>query len=320
MQGYLIPACLLVAAMLSAATTDPVQTIIDDMTLPPDAALHGTEGLDWGDGRAGTPTPVPTKNWKGEWFRAMTNWGQVYIPREGSTATNSRCQIRNLVTKLLRKDGSWQVVQSGGLQGAAFRENFANNEARDAGVRDESANGGGVSMKVGVGDWAGFNYHFWSTGSRAAVDVDNTVAVYTACEARLIVDDPGRPDDLADCRNLLQMGGDWWLGLNGGWLPDWSANSGICGGRARWVTSSWQTFSMCTPAPNAIRANPPIEVTFLPGDANRDGVVDATDLGIVTDQFGRNAGSAGYDSRGDLDGSDRVDAIDLGIVTRNLGR
>ncbi len=319
MHHLLIPLCLLCAALAPAATADPVQVIIDDMTLPPDAPLHGTEGLDWGDGKAGIPTPVPNKNYKGEWFEAMTDWGQVYIPRAGSTATNTRCQIRNLVTKLLRKNGTWEVVQSGGPQGAAFRENFANNEAIDAGVRDESANGGGLSMIVGVGAWTGFNYHFWCTGPRAVVDINNTVAVYASCEARLIVDVPGRPDDRADCRNLLQMGGDWWLDLTGGWLPDWSANGGICGGRAKLVTSEWQTFNMCTLSATAIRANPPIAAEFRPGDANRDGVVDTADLGIVRDQFGRSAGNPGYDIRADLDGSNRIDAIDLGLVTRNIG-
>ena len=249
---------VLASTWLSAATVDPVQVIIDDMTLPPDAAFHGTEAMDWGTGAAGTPTSVPHQNWKGEWFEAMTNWGQVYIPRAGSPATNTRCQIRNLTSKLLRKNGTWETVQSGGPQGAAFREDFKNNEAINPDVRDESANGGGLSMIVGVGQWAGFNYHFWNTGSRAVVDVNNTVAVYTACEARLIISNPSLPDDRATCKNILQMGADWWLNQSGGWLPDWSANGGICGGRAKWVTSEWQTFTMCTLTPTQIRANPPV--------------------------------------------------------------
>lgn len=249
---------VLASTWLSSATVDPVQVVIDDMTLPPDAALHGAEAMDWGTGAAGTPTAVPNKNWKGEWFEAMTNWGQVYIPRAGSTAINTRCQIRNLTSKLLRKNGTWETVQSGGPQGGAFREDFMNNEAINPDVRDESANGGGLSMIVGVGQWTGFNYHFWNTGSRAVVDVNNTVAVYTSCEARLIISNPSLPDDRANCKNLLQMGADWWLNHSGGWLPDWSANSGICGGRAKWVTTEWQTFSMCTLTPTQIRANPPV--------------------------------------------------------------
>lgn len=54
------------------------------------------------------------------------------------------------------------------------------------------------------------------------------------------------------------MGGDWWLNLHTGWLPDWSANSGIGNGRSKWVTTDWQSFNMCTLMPEQISATPPI--------------------------------------------------------------
>jgi hypothetical protein len=248
---------------LSAQNT--VQIIIDDMTLPPDAPLHGTEGMSWGTGLASPqPMPCPAKNINGDWFQAMTGWGQVYIPREGSLATNTRCQIRNVVTKILHADGTWEQVQSGNPAGAAFVENFAGNASIDAGARDESANGGGVSVIVGTGPWAGYNFHFWPSAGRAAIDTNNIIAVFTTCEARLILDDINKPDDRYICRNILQMGGDWWLNLTIGWLPDWSANSGIGNGRAKWVTSDWQSFNMCTLTPDQVIANPPIAASSVP--------------------------------------------------------
>jgi len=243
---------------VNIVTIDSVQSIINDMTLAPDAPLHGTEGLSWGDGTAQPqPIPVPAKNFKGEWFQAMTNWGQVYIPRVGSSAINTRCQIRNVISKLLKKNGTWITVQSGNPEGAAFVENFANNASMDAGLRDESLNGGGKSMIVGVGAWAGHNFHFW-VSPRTSVDVNDIVGVFTTCEARLIISDPNGPDDRNSCKNILQMGADWWLSLSGGWLPDWSANSGIGGSRSKWVTSDWQSFSMCTLTADQIKANPPL--------------------------------------------------------------
>ena len=250
-------ACAVITTTMLGQNTP--QTVIDDMTLAPDAPLHGTEGLDWGAGQAAPqPIPVPGQNWKGQPWRAMIAWGQVYIPREGSSAVNTRCQIRNVVTKLLKNDGVWYTVQTGEPEGAAFVENFANNAAIDAGARNESANGGGVSVIVGVGPWAGHNYHYWPTGGRNYVDVNTVIGVYTTCEARLIKDNPNGPDDRASCRNILQMGADWWLDMSGGWLPDWSANSGIGGGRSKWVTSEWQSFSFCSRTPSQITANPPI--------------------------------------------------------------
>jgi len=257
-----------------AALAQDAQTIINDMTLPPDAALHGTEAMSWGSGTASPqPITVPAKNWKGEWFRAITSWGQVYIPREGSTAANTRCQIRGLTTKLLMSSGEWVTVQSStNPEGAAFVEDFANNASMDARARDESNNGGGLSFIVGVGNWSNHNYHFWPSGGRATVDVDNVIGVYTTCEARLILDNTAGTDDRAQCKNLLQMGADWWLDTTTGWLPDWSANSGIGSMRAKWVTSDWQSFNFCSRVPSDITANPPVSTVIPSAPSNLSAV------------------------------------------------
>ncbi len=221
----------------------------------------------------------------------MTNWGQAYIPVAGSTAINTRCQIRNVKSYQLRNDRKWYLVQNSlSPEGAAYVENFANNANIASGARDESANGGGVSVIVGVGAWAGHNFHFWSAGGRAIVDETNIVGVFTTCEARLIVDDPNKPDDRSTCKNILQMGADWWLNTTTGWLPDWSANSGIGGGRSKWVTSNWQSFNFCTLTPTQIFANPPppfgtttgianisstnIQATLYPNPANKTVIIN----------------------------------------------
>ena len=230
------------------------------MTGPCSAALHGAEGMSWGGKCAANPgysgSPVPAKNYKGEWWQAMVAWGQAYIPVEGSSATNTRLQLRNLVTKFLQKDGQWRTMNTSNPGGCSYFENFANNDCIGSGARDESANGGGLSVIVGVGPWAGRNYHFYSD-HRESVDVNNLVGVFTSVEARLIVDDAGKPDDRAQCKNILSMGADWWLNTSVGWLPDWSANSGLGGGRNKWVTTEWQTFSFTSQSPSDTRANPP---------------------------------------------------------------
>lgn len=242
-----------------SAQKNCAQAIINDMTLPGDAALHGTEKFDWGLGNGGIEKiPIPAKNYKGESWTAMTNWGQVYIPRSGSKATNTRCQIRNVQTMILSKDGKWRQVQNGNPGGAAFKEDFANDESKAANVRDEATNGGGISVIVGVGDFAGFNFHFWTEKpARVDIDTNTIVALYTSCEARLIIDDIRKADDRKDCKNILMMGADWWLNKETGWKPDWSANSGVAGGRSKWVTSEWQTYNMCTLPEDELRKNPP---------------------------------------------------------------
>ncbi len=235
------------------------QAIIDDMTLPGDAPLHGTEKFGWGLGNGGIEKIlIPAKNYKGESWTAMTNWGQVYIPRSGSIAMNTRCQIRNVQTLILSKDGKWRRIQYGSPSGAAFKEDFANDFSKPANVRNEAANGGGISVIVGVGDYAGFNFHFWTAKpARADIDTNTVAGIFTSCEARLIIDDLKKPDDRAACKNILMMGADWWLNKETSWKPDWSANSGISGGRSKWVTPEWQTYNMCTLPADDIRKNPP---------------------------------------------------------------
>lgn len=291
-----------------AQVTVTAQTIIDDMTLAPDAALHGVpSNFSWADGKAQPqPMPVPAKNNQGQWWRAMTTWGQAYIPVGGSTATNTRMQIRSLVTKLLYKNGKWHEVQRGDPQGAAFVEDFANNASIGAGERDESANGGGKSVIVGVGKWAGHNYHFWPVGLRAVVDIDSVVGVYNYCEARLIVDNPDLPDDRDVCKNVLQIGADWWLNMEVGWLPDWSANSGIGGCRSKWVTKEWQSFNFCTLLPEDIKKNPPIILTQ--GVRGRPVISKQT---ILTDQGTLLRGGAIHCSGSDLTEHQTAWGLDL---------
>ncbi|MFZ4464853.1 MAG: T9SS type A sorting domain-containing protein [Bacteroidales bacterium] len=240
------------------------QLIVNDMTLAPDAALHGVPvHYSWASGAANAGGPVPATNNQGDWFRAMTSWGQVYIPVEGSQASNTRCQIRNMVSRFLTKNGLWVTVQNNNPQGAAFVEDFANNASINAGIRNESNNGGGISVIVGVGQWTSYNFHFWPQGSRAEVDVDSVIGVFTSCEARLIVNDADLPDDRDLCKNILQMGADWWLNLTIGWLPDWSANSGIGNGRSKWLTKEWQSFNFCTLSAAEILMNPPVSMASV---------------------------------------------------------
>ncbi len=64
--------CLFVLTASSTYAQNSVQTIIDDMTLAPDAALHGVpSNYSWANGAASPqPMPVPAKNNQGAWWRA----------------------------------------------------------------------------------------------------------------------------------------------------------------------------------------------------------------------------------------------------------
>jgi len=55
----------------------------------------------------------------------------------------------------------------------------------------------------------------------------------------------------------------------------------------------------------------------IPGDANNDGKVDVSDLGILAANYGVTAGAVW--SRGDFNGDGKVDVSDLGILAANYG-
>ncbi len=60
----------------------------------------------------------------------------------------------------------------------------------------------------------------------------------------------------------------------------------------------------------------PVQPT--PGDANRDGVVDRSDLTLIVNGFGTSTTVPAWDARGDLNVDGRIDALDVTVVTRVL--
>jgi hypothetical protein len=57
----------------------------------------------------------------------------------------------------------------------------------------------------------------------------------------------------------------------------------------------------------------------VPGDLNRDGLVDIVDLMIVAGYFGANPGSTPY-AEADLNHDGWIDILDIILVARNFGR
>ena len=188
-------------------------------------------------------------------WHAATALGAVYAV-EGwhpELAPNTRVQLRDDQLWILSKSsGKWYQAQSPTIEGGAFRSDFAGNAGKGITTKDESANGGGLSVTAGDG----FNYHFWS-GRRADIDPTDIAGVYTVFQARLIQDDLSKPDDRPSAHYLAGGGGDYWKSQDAGWLPDWSANGGINGGRMKFVTNNWGSYSMETLSADQMIANPP---------------------------------------------------------------
>ena len=199
-------------------------------------------GIGWGNN--------PRTDW-----HSFTAWGQVYA-QEGwhpGSSPNTRVQIENLDAWYLSKaTGQWvQLQHAERVEGAAFVSDFGNNGSMSSATKDESANGGGISVTAGDG----YNYHFWT--GRTAIDPTNIAGVYTRFQAKLTLNAPSGPDDRSSSHYLASAGADYWRSNDAAWAPDWSNNGGVGGGRLKFVTNEWQNFSMETLTPEQLSQNPP---------------------------------------------------------------
>jgi hypothetical protein len=185
-------------------------------------------------------------------FKALTAWGQLYVPESGNPATNTRVQIKDMQTYLMsRIDSTWHLVQdTDDISGAAYAESFAENANKPADARQEPT--GGISVTAGNG----YNYHYWPASGRIPINPYNVGGVITLCRARLILDDSSEVDDREQARYILSMGADYWLNLSAQW-DQWKTNGDVGIGKFKFVENDWKVFSMSTLKENELRKNPP---------------------------------------------------------------
>lgn len=225
-----------------------IDLLISDMTCLHEAKAQGVRrGPDWYDGPPIGHGSTPPQGWS-----AATMWGQVYVAEGGSPATNVRVQIREPVLLYLRKrDGKWHQLQRHvSVEGAAFRQDYANDDSEPADARRESDDS--VSVKLTPGR----NYHFWPAG-RAAIDPTDIDAMASASRARLVLDDPSAPDDRDRARIVASCGGDYRRSREAQWKADWSNNGDWAVGRFRFVRNDWAIFTATTAAAATLHHNPP---------------------------------------------------------------
>jgi PA14 domain len=237
--------------LYSNQSTTTISVVLDDMTLPHEGRPSGVPShYSW----ASKPEIGYGNNMPKDW-NAFTSWGQVYVEQgwNPSVNSNTRVQIRNQEAWYLSKStGQWRLLQKvAKVDGAAFREDYSNNTAQAADVRDETNNGGGLSVKAGNG----WNYHFWT--NRVNLDPNDIKGIYTQVQARLILQNPNGSDDRASARYLVNDGADYWRSVSAPWAADWSNNGGAASGRFKFVTNNWQAFSMTTLSLDQLNQNPP---------------------------------------------------------------
>ena len=208
---------LSVAFSTVSAQLNSVNTIVGDMKGSHEASPSGVSQFDWGSGpRVGYGNSPPS-----DWT-AFLVWGQVYEQEGGNPSANTRVQLRNMKAYLLRKsDRKWVLLQdTQNIQGAAYREDFANDESKEADVRQE--NGNSISIRTG----GGYNYHYWDEAGRVTIDPNDIAGIFSTIEARAILNDPNGVDDRKDAKYLLSMGADYWESLSAVWR-NWETNGDV---------------------------------------------------------------------------------------------
>ncbi len=231
----------------TSAQINSLNTLLSDMTLPGEALPHGIVG-DWtAKPRLGAGVTPPN------YMTAFMAWGQIYEASTGNPGANYRVNLRDMRTYALYKsDGKWHLIQaSKGMQGSAYVENFAGDVHKPAGEKIEAD--GSISVRVG----GGYNFHFWNSTGRTTLQPTNVSGLYTTFQARLIPDNPAKPDDRAACKIIGSMGGDWWRDLNAQWAADWSNNLDYAIGRFKFIGKPWQSYSAWAGDSAAFRSNPP---------------------------------------------------------------
>lgn len=255
----------------SVSVTDPgggdwLDTLVNDMKLFHDGPAYTLKYIPgWGTGRYLPETYSKPDGWTiaGAWGVITADhpvdfdapW-RVAGPYTGNQAANTRAQVRDLQLWWLKSNGQWVLgAHNAAPGGNAHLASWADDANIPGDIRDESSNGGGVSMRyVNQGSVYGeYLYHFYGSPSEVPSDY---VGFATAFFARKILHDPNGPDDRARARLLADGAGDWWTAPGAKW-DYFKTNWPMGYNRFKYLTNEWQLISFHSLTEAQIRANPP---------------------------------------------------------------
>jgi len=247
---------------LGTGKINSVQTILDDMGLSNDAPLLGIPNFDWavhqnpgqlsmGADPRGCIAHSWWQNASGvwpqykdcDWWTGYVQWFVVF-EGVGNNANNVRVESRNPQSWYLSKTtGQWALIGEATKTGW-FYATKTNVMWVPGTIDSYTGEGGSTVMRVDRN--AQYTYHgVWPQGT---IDISaiahDIAAVYTTVEARLVVDDPSRPDDRDQAIWLFQSGADYYPDVNAKAVNTYPPGVGLS--RSKRVTSDWQAFNFAT--------------------------------------------------------------------------
>lgn len=188
--------------------------------------------------------------------QAAAAYNQIYNAcGKRRSVPNARIELTDLVVQYYsKKQGKWVGAVKQPVGGAAFAEDFVNNQATQADIRNEahghksvrsgignaaSQAGGGTGRSVNDGP-VGYNFHGFA--NRFNMDWSDVRAIVVSQAMRCI---PNTGTDLKDCKKLgylANVGLDSWASINSS-FDNFKTHGGVSGGRFKPVTTSWQIFT-----------------------------------------------------------------------------
>jgi hypothetical protein len=229
--------------------------ITADMGAPNEAQI-GAVPLYWGMQQGAVQ--VAGKNvpsYGGALYTHTNSWGVANIALGGSTATNTRINIRRM-EYWIRTGSTWKrIEQTDTPPGAAYWADFHDGGANIAGnTRIEPD--GTLSFKV----LSGRNYHFYPQPRTPIPDPSNVQGNLIVVQARLIKDNPAGVDDTASARYILNVGGDYWPSAAMTLAQMQSAGypaTDIGGSKFKYVKPYWRFHAYTSLTAAQLQANPP---------------------------------------------------------------
>lgn len=243
--------------MTASATLNSADNVVRDMKLRNDFVLKGYERFEHGwyvgpgiNLMGNDPSFTNNPSWSifyknatylGKVAKLVLPWVVIFDGVDHA-ASNTAVEIRNMRTYVKsRSVGKW-VLRGGpaSTTGLYYGKPSTNlPDRREVVVRKSS-----TSSTISVPQDRGYFWHGWSSAGRSTIEPDDVAAVFVTVQARLVVEDTGKEDDVAKAQLGLQVGADYYLTPTNTYPEAYAPAVGV--NRTKTITGDWQAFNFTT--------------------------------------------------------------------------
>jgi hypothetical protein len=241
----------------ASATLNSADTVVRDMELRNDFVLKGYESFEhgWyvgpginimGNDPAFTNNPVwsiyyRNPRYAGKVAKTVLPW-VVILDGVDHAASNTAVEIRNIRSYVKsRGNGEWVARgRPASTTGLYYGKPDTNLPDKGEVVVRRSSN----ASTIRVPQNKGYFWHGWSTAGRFAIEKGDIAAILITVQARLVVSDESRQDDIAKAQLGLQVGADYYFTLTDTYSEAYAPAVGV--NRTKTVTRNWQAFNFMT--------------------------------------------------------------------------